>query len=237
MRLDYASPKAVKYACMNFHYAKAVPVNTLGYNVYNDDNEWCGVVLFGTGANNNIGKEYHLSQGQVLELVRVALNGKQSCTSQVLAMALKKLRKDCPLCKLVVSYADVDQSHLGTIYQATNWLYVGTSMQNTHDSSWIIKGKRYHGRVISDWVRLMGGLKGLSREQFLKKYYDRNATPFTTKGKHKYLMPMYKKIRKLIEPLRKPYPKNGDWKKIDRSQFIKKIKDGTNDTNDKHFTA
>jgi hypothetical protein len=157
MRITVASRQAVRYACLHFHYAKSVPVNTLGYNVYNDNNEWCGVVLFGTGANNNIGNEYNLCQGSVLELVRVALNGKQEHTSQAVALALKALKKDCPLCRLVVSYADCDQEHLGTIYQATNWLYVGTNMQNTTDSSWIVNGKRYHGRIISDWVKSRGG--------------------------------------------------------------------------------
>jgi hypothetical protein len=220
MRLTKASPKAVRYACLHFHYAKAVPVNTLGYNVYNDNDEWCGVVLFGSGSNNNIGNEYKLKQGQVFELVRVALNGKQSCTSQCVALALKALHKDCPLCRLVVSYADCDQNHLGTIYQATNWFYVGTMMQNEHDSSWIIHGKRYHGRIISDWVRNRGGLQGLTRLQFLQKYYDINAKPYITKGKRKYLMPMDKAMRRQIEPMRKPYPKtDADWHKIDRSQF------------------
>ena len=220
MRLTKASQKAVRYACLHFHYAKAVPVNTLGYNVYNDNDEWCGVVLFGSGSNNNIGNEYKLKQGQVFELVRVALNGKQSCTSQCVALALKALHKDCPLCRLVVSYADCDQNHLGTIYQATNWFYVGTMMQNEHDSSWIIHGKRYHGRIISDWVRNRGGLQGLTRLQFLQKYYDINAKPYITKGKRKYLMPMDKAMRRQIEPLRRPYPKDdADWHKIDRSQF------------------
>lgn len=220
MRLTKASQKAVRYACLHFHYAKAVPVNTLGYNVYNDNDEWCGVVLFGSGSNNNIGNEYKLKQGQVFELVRVALNGKQSCTSQCVALALKALHKDCPLCRLVVSYADCDQNHLGTIYQATNWFYVGTMMQNEHDSSWIIHGKRYHGRIISDWVRNRGGLQGLTRLQFLQKYYDINAKPYITKGKRKYLMPMDKAMRRQIEPMRKPYPKtDADWHKIDRSQF------------------
>lgn len=157
MRLTIATHNAIKYACLHFHYAKAIPVNTLGYNVYNKKNEWCGVILYGIGANNNIGKEYNLLQGSVLELVRVALNGKQECTSQAVAMSLKQLHKDCPLVKLVVSYADCDQSHLGTIYQATNWVYVGTSKQNQTDSSWIVNGKRYHGRIISDWVRAKGG--------------------------------------------------------------------------------
>lgn len=223
MRLTTANRKAIEYACKKFHYAKAVPVNTLGYNIYNQKDEWCGVVLYGTGANNNIANSFGLLQGQVLELVRVALNGKQECTSQAVALSLKQLRKDCPLCRLVVSYADCDQNHLGTIYQATNWIFVGTSMQNSADSSWVVNGKRYHGRIISDWVKARGGLRGLTREQFLKKYYDPDAYEFLTKGKRKYLMPMDKMMRKQIEPMCKPYPKTDDnWQKIDRTQFNNK---------------
>ena len=58
MRLEIASHKAIKYACMNFHYAKAIPVNTFGYSVFNEKDEWCGVVLYGTGANNNLATQY-----------------------------------------------------------------------------------------------------------------------------------------------------------------------------------
>lgn len=207
MKLTRANSKAIRYACLKFHYAKAVPVNTLGYNVYNDKNEWCGVVVFGTGANNFIAKPYGLSQGEVLELVRVALNGKQEQTSKAVAIALKLLRKDCPMCKLVVSYADCDQNHYGTIYQATNWIYTGDSLVNTTDASWVVNGKRYHGRIISDWVKAKGGLHGLTRKEFLQKYFDKNAYEYVTKGKRKYLYPMNEQIRQQILPLAKPYPK------------------------------
>lgn len=168
MRITRANNKAIEYACKNFHYAKAVPVNTVGYNVYNSKDEWCGVVLYGTGANNNIGNEFDLKQGECVELVRVALNGKQECTSQAVAMSLKAIKKDLPLCRLVISYADCDQSHLGTIYQATNWIFVGTKMENTHDSSWIVNGKRVHGRIISDWVKSRGGCKTLQDSNLYK---------------------------------------------------------------------
>lgn len=226
MRLTRATNSAIRFACLNFHYAKAVPVNTIGYNVYNAQDEWCGVVLYGTGANNNIGNQYDLPQGCIVELVRVALNGKQECTSQAVAMSLKRLHKDCPLVRLVVSYADCDQSHLGTIYQATNWIYTGTQMLNSKDSSWIINGKRYHGRIISDWVKNRGGLKGLTRKQFLQRYYDPNAQEFVTKGKRKYLYPLDKRMRKQIENLRKPYPKTDDnWQKIDRNTFKNEVRD------------
>ena len=207
MRLEKASYKAIVYACKMFHYAKSVPVNVTGYSVFNDANKWCGVVIFGSGANNNLAANFNLSQGQAAELVRVALNGNHGSTSKALALSLKLIKKDLPLCRLIISYADCDQNHFGTIYQATNWFYTGTQMENQHDSSWLIKGKRYHGRIVSDFVKSKGGLKGLTREQFLKKYYDIDAKPYITKGKIKYIFPLDKNLISMCKALSKPYPK------------------------------
>lgn len=207
MRLQLASNKAVKFACLNFHYAKSIPVNTIGFSVFNDKNEWCGVILYGTGANNNIAMTFDLNQGQVIELVRMALNGKQESTSKALAISLKLIKKAVPLAKLIVSYADKDQEHTGVIYQATNWFYIGISMENKTDSSWVINGKRYHGRIISDWVKQKGGLNGLSRKDFLIKYHDKNAVEFITKGKLKYIYPLYHSMLPLCNKLKKDYPK------------------------------
>jgi hypothetical protein len=208
MRLEKASNKAIKYACLNFHYAKSIPVNTFGYSVFNKENEWCGVVLYCTGANNNLATQYNLNQGNVIELVRMALNGKQESTSKALSISLRLIKKDLPLVKLIVSYADKDQNHQGVIYQATNWFFVGFSMLNSKDSSWIINGKRFHGRIISDWIKSKGGLNGLTRKDFLKKYYDSNAEEFITKGKIKYIYPIDKNLIALCKSLSKPYPKN-----------------------------
>ena len=89
--LEKASKEAIRYACRYFHYAGHSPAgNVLGYSVFNDG-VWCGVVTFGSGANNNIGKAYGLKQGEVCELTRVALNGKQTLTSQELAPSVKSL--------------------------------------------------------------------------------------------------------------------------------------------------
>ena len=202
-----ASKEAVRYACRYFHYAGHSPAgNVLGYSIFNDE-AWCGVVTFGSGANNNIGQSYGLKQGEVCELTRVALNGKQPATSQVVSMCLKRLKQDAPLVRLVVSYADADMKHFGTIYQATNWIYVGTNMKNVKDGSWIIHGERVHGRRISNYVRSHGGLGGLGRAQFIRKFYDPQAVEYVTQGKRKYLMPLDKRTRKMILPLSKPYPK------------------------------
>lgn len=218
MRIARANKVAIEYACKNFHYAKCVPCNPLGYNIYNSKDEWCGVILFGYGASPMIGSPYGLGQGQTLELTRVALNGKQECTSQAVALALKELKKDCPLVRLAVSYADIDQDHLGTIYQATNWIYIGeTTAGESH--AFIIDGKKIHENTVRKNV-LSKGLPS-SIENIKKVYKTSHVEKFFTKGKRKYLMPLNKKIRKQILPLAKPYPKEDEnWQKVDRTQFI-----------------
>jgi len=207
MKLGLASQKAIRYACKKFHYARSVPVNTLGFSVFNEENQWCGVILYGTGANYNMAKEFNLKQGQVLELVRVALNGKQGITSKALALSLRMLAKHAPLCRLVVSYADLDQGHTGTIYQATNWYYGGIRMEGKKDGSFIVNGKRYHGRVISNWVKRKGGLKGLTRKEFLQKHFDKNASEYISKGKLKYLYPIKSEMTCCCKNQAKPYLK------------------------------
>lgn len=47
MRISKASTKAITYACQNFHYSKSVPTVQFAYNIYNDNDEWCGVIVYG----------------------------------------------------------------------------------------------------------------------------------------------------------------------------------------------
>ena len=115
MIIKKASWKAMKYACLKFHYAKRLPAQPMvGYSCFNNKNEWCGVVIF----NNGIGaieKPFDLKKGQVSELARVALNGKQKTTTQVVARCVKIFKKENKLVKLLVSYADSDYKHKVTI--------------------------------------------------------------------------------------------------------------------------
>lgn len=45
--LKRATPEAVRYACLNYHYAKQVPNHQLSYNVYNEGGN--GAVAFCSG--------------------------------------------------------------------------------------------------------------------------------------------------------------------------------------------
>ena len=199
MKLTIANAKAIRYACLNFHYAKSVPSVQYGFNIYNDEDEWCGVICYGGGATPNIGKPFGLAQGEILELVRVALNGKQKTTSECVSASLKELHRINPIIQMVVSYADIDQNHQGIIYQATNWLYLGKMNENTR-SAFIINGKKTHPRTIGS----MGGTQSL---EWVKKNLDNDAEEFISKGKHRYIYCFNKKLRKKWLKEHQPYPK------------------------------
>jgi hypothetical protein len=136
-----------------------------------------------------MGKPYGLTHGQYLELVRVALNGKQSSTSKAVAIAIRLVRKKCPMVRLLISYADKGQEHFGTIYQATNWIFVEETESSGTDIFY--KGKWGHDRVPNT----------LPKE--IRDKLPKRKRP----GKRKYLFPLTKEMSILCEKRRKPYPK------------------------------
>ena len=194
MKITRASRKAIEYACKNYHYSKSVPTVQYAYNIYNNDGEWCGVVIFGGGANNNLAKSFDKNAGEVLELERVALNGKQEQTSKSVAMCLKQLHKDNPLCEIVVSYSDHRQKHIGTIYQATNFIYLGVT--KTTDTQYFYNGKWTHERTINSKP---------NRDKLKETLPKRENS-----NKFKYIYVFDKRQRKKYQKLSKPYPKDGD---------------------------
>jgi hypothetical protein len=193
MRLEKAGLKAIQYSCKNFHYSKSVPVNPFAFSVFNNKNEWCGCILYSLGANPSLAKPYGLVNGSAIELTRMALNGKQESTSKSLSLSLKLLNKYLPLVKLVVSFADQNQNHYGTIYQATNWYFTGIGKSTPE---YFVKGKWVHQRQY--------GSLGYSI-----KNNTINKTHKTRIGlnKYRYIYTLDKSLIPLCKSLSKPYPK------------------------------
>ena len=197
--VDFCSYKAAQYAVTHWHYSRSMPTGKLIKIGVWEDKKFIGCVLYGRGANIHIGKPYNLEQDEICELVRVALKNHQTSVTQIISKSLKLLKKTNPHLKLVISYADKDQNHLGGIYQAGNWIYEGLKNQNT-TSAFIIKNKKVHPRSIAS----LGGVQSL---EWIQENMDPNAKKHITKGKYKYLYPLSKKMRKQVLPLKKPYPK------------------------------
>lgn len=201
LRLDWCSHEAAKYAVEHWHYSKCLPASKSEYIGVWEEERFVGAVIFGCGAGNiTKGGIYGLPEMRMAELTRVALAAHKTPVSRIVSIAVTMVKKRNPGLRLLVSLADPVRGHVGSIYQAGNWVYVGeTSRSKTYIGK---DGREYHERVVSPTRR--------------KKQYGRYVPCFSPSdmssirvnpGKHKYLMPLDDAMRKQIEPLRKPYPK------------------------------
>lgn len=185
------SYKAAKFAVENWHYSQVMPAGkTVKFGVW-EGGQFIGSVLFSWGANNRIGSPYGLKMTEVCELVRVALTSHKSQVSQIVSSAMKKLREQSPGLRLIVSYADPERGHNGSIYQAMNWIYTGSS-----------KPQR-------ETLGLAGGI--VHKRSAFSKYGTVSGQKYSKiLWKHKYLFPLDRAMRRQIESLAQPYPKRAD---------------------------
>lgn len=192
LKIDWASHEAAKYACLNWHYSKCLPVGKLVKIGAWENDKFIGVVIFGRGANKSLGEPYKLDQTECCELVRIALTDHKTPVSRIMSIAIKLLKNIHKQLKLVISFADSEQNHHGGIYQATNWIYVGKT--NSADE-YLYKGKRWHGRAFR---------KSLGSHL---NYMNKGLEIVQGSQKHRYLMPLNDEMKTKISILSKPYPK------------------------------
>lgn len=201
LHLDWCSRPAAKYAVERWHYSRTIPRCPCVYLGVWENGTFVGSVVFGLGGGGATdGRRYGLARSyEMCELVRVALSKHTAPVSRIVSIALRLLKEKSPGIRLVVSYADPVQDHVGAIYQAGNWIYVGRSAP---DHYFVAKnGRRYHSRS----VHSCGYALHFGRPTYTPK--PEEMTRVNTPGKHKYLMPLDAEMRERIEPLRKPYPK------------------------------
>lgn len=193
LRLDWCSHEAAKYACEKWHYSRCIPKSKIVKIGVWENGKFIGVVLFGVGATADLVKRYGLKSTEGCELVRVALTTHQSPVSQIVSIAIKMLKKQSPGLRLIVSFADPEHGHRGGIYQAMNWIFDGLSAAS---DEYIYRGKRWQGRSFRN------SHKGMEHHPDVQ----------IVKGsrKYRYLYPLDAAMRRLIEPLAKPYPKRAD---------------------------
>jgi hypothetical protein len=179
----------VKNACQNWHYSKKAPPYFFAVGFYEND-VYIGCITFSHGANCNMLKPYGMSQSQGCELTRCAFKSHDSPMSKIMAIAIKELKEKYYKLRLIVSYADPEQGHYGTIYQAANWIYTGMT---SGDYYYIINGEKRHRRQVG-----YGPSKTWKPEQATAK--------IAYCGRHRYLFPINPKTRKHILRLAKAYP-------------------------------
>lgn len=157
-----------------------------------------GVVCYGTPSSaplrSGIAGPEHCKN--VCELTRlwvcdsVPKNGE----SFLISNTIKKCGKE-----IVVSFAEIDQGHVGTVYQASNWIYTGLSAKRTN---WTIEGVDLHCQTIADKY---------SSKEIREKFGDKfSLTPRPRKHRYVYINAKGGRRRRLMGCLRykiQPYPK------------------------------
>ena len=193
LRLDWIGRSSAAKACRMWHYSKTMPVSPgVSLGVW-EGSRFIGALIYARGANRNMGAPYGLAQHQCLELVRVALNKHDAPVSRIIAISIRLIKKQYPGLELIVSYADPEEGHAGTIYQAGNWIYSGDTATSFE---WRLNGARLQKRAFTG--SNFGGKKSV---------LPAGAIRVRTKPKHRYLMPLTKPMRVRVSALAQPYPK------------------------------
>jgi len=179
---------------MRWHYSQRMPVGKLICHGVWEHGSFVGAIIYGRGAARTLGAAWGCDQTQCCELVRIALApGRTVPTSRALSVSLRMLAKTNPGMQLVVSFADPAQGHVGTLYQATNWLYTGDTAPA---SQYFYKGRWCHLRDVTSGAFGKGGA--------VPGYRDMPKR--ATLPKHRYVFPLTNEVRKRVAAL--PYPKS-----------------------------
>lgn len=197
LKIDWCGYDAALYAVRRWHYSKSLPsAKTARLGVW-ENGKFTGAVIFAWGANNRAAGEYRLKMTQYAELSRVALDKHETPVSKIISISVKMLKRAMPGIRLLVSFADPEHGHIGSVCQAAGWIYVGESIGA---SSVMLNSRPTHRRTISSKY-------GTSSIEWLRKHVDASARAVWTKPKHKYLMPLDDEMKEKILPMKKPYPK------------------------------
>ena len=120
--------KDTKWFILDLHYAKRMPQVQHAFGLYHN-NFLTGVVTYGKPASHYVtllcGKKY---SNIVLELNRLVLmHNNKNEASMLIGRSIKLLPKPA----IIVSYSDTAHDHVGYVYQATNFIYLGKTRQRT----------------------------------------------------------------------------------------------------------
>jgi len=170
--------------CMTFilriHYAKRIPPISYAFGLFEEDTDnLLGIVTYGTPLSAPLkkclaGEEF---KNDILELNRlVLLHNRKNEASMLVGRSIKLLPRD----KIIVSFADVSQNHVGFIYQATNFLYTGLSTENSD--------LRIKGRENMHPITLQDEFRGVeNRADAIREHYGDACYMEKRPRKHRYV--------------------------------------------------
>lgn len=190
------------------HYTHTCPKCSIAYGLFNKEKVEC-VIVYGQPSGKYLATSIWEggNEQECLELLRLFSfdDCPKNIESYAISRSIKELKKDMPKVKVLVSYADGSAVHIGYIYQASSWVYVGTG---STERKIFIDGKRQHRRTLYDRYGTSSIL------ELKQRLGDRIFISEERNAKYKYIKIIRdkKKITRLLKVKSLPYPK-GDIKR------------------------
>ncbi len=187
--------------CAN-HYARSIPS---GENIFTQFED--AVLVFSRPANKNVSRWLLGDDNLVWELSRMwAPNGhRRNLLTEAIAVCVHDFinaakRISSGHCEALISYADPNVGHEGTIYRAASWTYLGQSDENRYyigPSRTVTSRRKFHSSKTS-----------LTKSEIL----ERGFSQFNRPGKHRFAKGLSRFARSRIvihaaRPLDERFPK------------------------------
>jgi hypothetical protein len=179
------------------HYTHSIGKVTIAYGLFDNDlliknglfdmSRLCGVITFGQVSARDLAQSIFEggSQENTFEFLRMAvLDDCKYPRSQFISKSIKLLKSEYPKIKCLVSFADQTEGHFGYVYQASNWLYCGTTGKKYH---FLVNGKRVNKRMAYDNAKYIG----ISEKEYIEKNGWEKVIELP---KFRYVYPLDKKI-------------------------------------------
>tara|TARA_Y100000310_G_scaffold311675_1_gene358168 strand:+ start:241 stop:999 length:759 start_codon:yes stop_codon:yes gene_type:complete len=202
------------HAWTSCRYALGIFYETDNQHSFFDEKEekLAGVAIYGypVGAQAPKSISPRLKPEQSLELTRLFVFDEygKNMESVSLSKTFNWLKQNAPDIKVLISYSDPEQQHLGVIYQATNWIYQGNALglMPNYDVRLEENSKWIHSRTVFS-------MYGSSNLEHLKREIGHTFWRKKTAEKHRYVYLLCgkgekKKIMKEMKHPPLPYPKD-----------------------------
>lgn len=191
------------------HYSHKWTACRYALGLFDGDETLCGVAVYGFPIGRrtiaSIAPESDLTKDEVLELTRLWLRDEEpkNAESCFLSKTFKWLRVNTGI-RILISYSDPDAGHIGTIYQASGWMYQGNSLRKVDSFYHVVHGEKLHPRsCVAKY-----GTTDRKKLTAIDPQYER----IKIAHKHRYiffLRDRKKLIRHLKHPLL-PFPKRNE---------------------------
>ena len=187
------------------HYAHRKAPITWSFGAYFNE-KLLGIITFGKPPSQHLcigvcGREH---QERVYELNRLWMDDKcpKNSESRFIGWALREIKKINPNIVLV-SYADTEQNHTGTIYKSTNWIYTGITKPVLE---YQVKGLKMHSKTVSNSVKKSNENK--DKKTMLKELYGDKFFMKERSQKHRFVYFFNQNDKNLLKWKQEPYPNN-----------------------------